>query len=114
LGLDDETALNIPDTLTYEEIGEPIDKRNFHSVLGFYNPLAQHDSNRLECQLNLSCSVVEKHPDTSIIATLDEQGKLVLPQGEAFTPDSSVRINIVGHPEALEQVGARKLVFANG
>jgi hypothetical protein len=26
LGLDDETALNIPDTLTYEEIGEPIDK----------------------------------------------------------------------------------------
>jgi hypothetical protein len=26
-------------------------------VLGFYNPLAQHDSNRLECLLNLSCSV---------------------------------------------------------
>jgi hypothetical protein len=26
-----------------------------------------------------------------------------------FTPDSSVRINIVGHSEALEQVGARKL-----
>jgi hypothetical protein len=26
LGLDDETALNIPDTLTYEEIGKPIDK----------------------------------------------------------------------------------------
>jgi hypothetical protein len=34
---------------------------------------------------------------------------LVFPQGETFTPDSSVRINIVGHPEALEQVGARKL-----
>jgi hypothetical protein len=28
---------------------------------------------------------------------------------EAFTPDSSVRINIVGHPETLEQVGATKL-----
>jgi hypothetical protein len=26
LGLDNETALNIPDTLTYEEIGKPIDK----------------------------------------------------------------------------------------
>jgi hypothetical protein len=38
-----------------------------------------------------------------------EQGKLVFPQGETFMPDSSVRINIVGHPEALEQVGARKL-----
>jgi hypothetical protein len=50
-----------------------------------------------------------KHPDTSIIATLDEQGKLVFPQGETFTPDSSVRINIVGHSEALEQVGARKM-----
>jgi hypothetical protein len=36
-----------------------------------------------------------KDPNTSIIATLDEQGKLILPQGEAFTPDSSVRINIV-------------------
>jgi hypothetical protein len=35
----------------------------------------------------------EKHPDTSIIATLDEQGKLVFPKGKAFTPDSSVRIN---------------------
>jgi hypothetical protein len=34
---------------------------------------------------------------------------LVFPQGEAFTPDSSVRINIVGHPETLEQVGATKL-----
>jgi hypothetical protein len=83
-------------------------------VLGFYNPLTQHDSNRLECLLNLSCSVAlidknkyniilsigedkvtkdaaqalfEKHPNTSIIATLDEQGKLILPQGEAFTPD---------------------------
>jgi hypothetical protein len=30
--------------------------------------------------------------DTSIIATLDEQGKLVFPKGKAFTPDSSVRI----------------------
>ncbi|VVH63380.1 hypothetical protein BSPWISOX_1427, partial [uncultured Gammaproteobacteria bacterium] len=28
---------------------------------------------------------------------------------KAFTPDSSVRINIVGHPEVLEQVGATKL-----
>jgi hypothetical protein len=26
-------------------------------ALGFYNPLTQHDSNRLECQSNLSCSV---------------------------------------------------------
>jgi hypothetical protein len=50
-----------------------------------------------------------KHPDTSIIATLDEQGKLVLPRGKEFTPDSSVRINIVGHSEALEKVGATKL-----
>jgi hypothetical protein len=47
--------------------------------------------------------------DTSIIATLDEQGKLVLPRGKEFTPDSSVRINIVGHSEALEKVGATKL-----
>jgi hypothetical protein len=54
-------------------------------------------------------ALFEKHPNTSIIATLDEQGKLILPQGEAFTPDSSVRINIVGHPEALEQVGARMI-----
>jgi hypothetical protein len=30
---------------------------------------------------------------------------LVFPQGEAFTPASSVRINIVGHPETLEKVG---------
>jgi hypothetical protein len=35
-------------------------------------------------------ALFKKHPDTSIIATLDEQGKLVFPQGEAFTPDSSV------------------------
>jgi hypothetical protein len=48
----------------------------------------------------------KKHPDTSIIATLNKQGKLVFPKDKAFTPDSSVRINIVGHPEALEQVGA--------
>jgi hypothetical protein len=34
---------------------------------------------------------------------------LVFPHGEAFTPDSSVRINIVGHPETLEKVGATKL-----
>ncbi|VVH54836.1 hypothetical protein BSPCLSOX_345, partial [uncultured Gammaproteobacteria bacterium] len=54
-------------------------------------------------------ALFEKHPDTSIIATLDEQGKLVFPHGEAFTPDSSVRINIVGHPETLEKVGATKL-----
>ncbi|VVH61647.1 hypothetical protein BSPWISOX_2730, partial [uncultured Gammaproteobacteria bacterium] len=54
-------------------------------------------------------ALFEKHPDTSIIATLDEQGKLVFPKGKAFTPDSSVRINIVGHPEVLEQVGATKL-----
>jgi hypothetical protein len=26
LGLDNETALNIPDSLTYEEIGKPIDE----------------------------------------------------------------------------------------
>jgi hypothetical protein len=40
-------------------------------------------------------ALFEKHPDTSIIATLDEQGQLVFPKGKAFTPDSSVRINIV-------------------
>jgi hypothetical protein len=34
---------------------------------------------------------------------------LVFPKDKAFKPDSSVRINIVGHPEALEQVGATKL-----
>jgi hypothetical protein len=54
-------------------------------------------------------NVLGKHPDTSIIATLDEQGKLVFPKDKAFTPDSSVRINIVGHSEALEKVGATKL-----
>ncbi|VVH62213.1 hypothetical protein BSPWISOX_1455, partial [uncultured Gammaproteobacteria bacterium] len=54
-------------------------------------------------------ALLGKHPDTSIIATLDEQGKLVFPKGKAFTPDSSVRINIVGHSEALEKVGATKL-----
>jgi hypothetical protein len=30
-------------------------------------------------------ALFKKHPDTSIIATLDEQGKLVFPHGEAFT-----------------------------
>jgi hypothetical protein len=30
-------------------------------------------------------ALFEKHPDTSIIATLDEQGKLVFPKGKAFT-----------------------------
>jgi hypothetical protein len=49
-------------------------------------------------------ALLGKHPDTSIIATLDEQGKLVFPKGKAFTLDSSVRINIVGHSEALEKV----------
>jgi hypothetical protein len=56
-------------------------------------------------------ALLGKHPDTSIIATLDEQGKLVFPKGKAFTLDSSVRINIVGHSEALEK---GNLVFANG
>jgi hypothetical protein len=45
----------------------------------------------------------------SPVAESYEQGKLVFPKGKAFTPDSSVRINIVGHPEVLEQVGATKL-----
>jgi hypothetical protein len=64
-------------------------------VLGFYSPPEQHDSNRLECRVkyNIILSIGEdkvtkdaaealfkKHPDTSIIATLDEQGKLVFPQ----------------------------------
>ncbi|VVH52022.1 hypothetical protein BPUTSESOX_1157, partial [uncultured Gammaproteobacteria bacterium] len=56
-----------------------------------------------------AAALLGKHPDTSIIATLDEQGKLVFPKDKAFTPDSSVRINIVGHSEALEKVGATKL-----
>jgi hypothetical protein len=34
---------------------------------------------------------------------------LVFPKGKAFTPDSSVRINIVGHSEELEKAGATKL-----
>jgi hypothetical protein len=56
-----------------------------------------------------AAALLGKHPDTSIIATLDEQGKLVFPKDKAFTPDSSVRINIVGHSETLEKVGATKL-----
>jgi hypothetical protein len=34
---------------------------------------------------------------------------LVFPRGKAFTPDSSVRLNIVGHSEKLEEGGAAKL-----
>jgi hypothetical protein len=56
-------------------------------VAGFYNPLTQHDSNRRDCAAE---ALFKKHPDTSIIATLDEQGKLVFPQGKAFTPDFSL------------------------
>ncbi|WP_143243121.1 C80 family cysteine peptidase, partial [Bathymodiolus azoricus thioautotrophic gill symbiont] len=54
-------------------------------------------------------ALFDKHPNTSVLVTLDEQGKLVFPEGEAFTPDSSVRLNIVGHSKKLEEVGATKL-----
>jgi hypothetical protein len=36
---------------------------------------------------------------------------LVFPGGEAFTPDASVRLNIVGHSEKLEEVGAQQLAI---
>jgi hypothetical protein len=39
LGLDDETALNIPDTLTYEEIGKPIFWRFNTQFSKFINPI---------------------------------------------------------------------------
>jgi hypothetical protein len=58
---------------------------------------------------NAAKALFDKHPNTSVLVTLDEQGELVFPEGKAFTPDSSVRVNIVGHSEALEQVGATKL-----
>jgi hypothetical protein len=51
----------------------------------------------------------EKHPDNSVIVTLDEEGRLVFPEGKVFIPDASVRLNIVGHPEKLEKVGAQNL-----
>ncbi|VVH51237.1 hypothetical protein BPUTSESOX_627, partial [uncultured Gammaproteobacteria bacterium] len=54
-------------------------------------------------------ALFDKHPNTSVLVTLDEQGKLVFPEGETFSPDSSVRLNIVGHPENLGKVGATKL-----
>jgi hypothetical protein len=52
-----------------------------------------------------------KHPDTSVLVTINEQGDLVFPGGEAFTPDASVRLNIVGHSEKLEAVGAKQLAI---
>ncbi|CAB5507190.1 hypothetical protein AZO1586R_2278, partial [Bathymodiolus azoricus thioautotrophic gill symbiont] len=54
-------------------------------------------------------ALFDKHPNTSVLVTLNRQGKLVFPRGKAFTPDSSVRLNIVGHSEKLEEVGATKL-----
>jgi hypothetical protein len=33
LGLDDETALNIPDSLTHEDIGNPINEGNLLTLL---------------------------------------------------------------------------------
>ncbi|CAC9629624.1 hypothetical protein, partial [uncultured Gammaproteobacteria bacterium] len=54
-------------------------------------------------------ALFDKHPNTSVLVTLNRQGKLVFPRGKAFTPDSSVRLNIVGHSEKLEEVGAAKL-----
>jgi hypothetical protein len=47
--------------------------------------------------------------DNSVIVTLDEQGRLVFPEGKVFAPDESVRLNIVGYPEKLEKVGAQNL-----
>jgi predicted amidohydrolase len=32
-------------------------------------------------------SLYEKHPDNSVIVTLDEQGRLVFPEGKVFIPD---------------------------
>ncbi|MBA5249988.1 MAG: hypothetical protein FE834_10775, partial [Gammaproteobacteria bacterium] len=55
-------------------------------------------------------SLYKKHPKNSIIVTLDEQGRLVFPAGMAFNPDDSVRFNIVGHYDDLQQAGAQKLV----
>ncbi|CAB5496063.1 C80 family cysteine peptidase, partial [Bathymodiolus thermophilus thioautotrophic gill symbiont] len=62
-----------------------------------------------EITKNAAESLYKKHPENSIIVTLNEQGKLVFPDGQAFIPDASVRINIVGFPEELEKVGAEKL-----
>jgi hypothetical protein len=56
-------------------------------------------------------SLFNKHPDTSVLVTINEQGDLVFPGGEAFTPDASVRLNIVGHSEKLEEVGAQQLFW---
>ncbi|MBA5249218.1 MAG: hypothetical protein FE834_06775, partial [Gammaproteobacteria bacterium] len=54
-------------------------------------------------------SLFDKRPHNSIIITLDEQGKLVFPPGVAFTPDDSVRFNIVGFYDDLQQTGAQQL-----
>ncbi|CAB5497277.1 hypothetical protein THERMOT_665, partial [Bathymodiolus thermophilus thioautotrophic gill symbiont] len=54
-------------------------------------------------------SLHRKHPENSMVVTLNERGKLVFPGGKKFIPDSSVRINIVGLPEELEKVGAERL-----
>ncbi|OJA03233.1 C80 family cysteine peptidase, partial [Bathymodiolus thermophilus thioautotrophic gill symbiont] len=59
---------------------------------------------------NAAESLYKKHPENSIIVTLDERGRLVFPRDVAFNPDDSVRLNIIGHPSDLEQVGARNLV----
>jgi hypothetical protein len=37
--------------------------------------------------------VVCQYPDNSVIVTLDEQGRLVFPEGKVFAPDESVRLN---------------------
>jgi hypothetical protein len=34
-------------------------------------------------------ALFDKHPNTSVLVTLNRQGKLVFPRGKAFTPDSS-------------------------
>jgi hypothetical protein len=46
-------------------------------------------------------SLYEKHPDNSVIVTLDEQGRLVFPEGKVFIPDASVRLPIVLEPSVL-------------
>ncbi|MBA5249084.1 MAG: hypothetical protein FE834_06065, partial [Gammaproteobacteria bacterium] len=54
-------------------------------------------------------SLAKKNPKNSIIVTLNAQKELVFPSGVAFNPDDSVRFNIVGHYDDLQQAGAQKL-----
>ncbi|OJA03647.1 C80 family cysteine peptidase, partial [Bathymodiolus thermophilus thioautotrophic gill symbiont] len=50
-----------------------------------------------------------KHPKESVIVTRNAEGALVFPKDVAFTPDNSMRLNIVGCQDDFKQVGAKKL-----